>query len=158
MASIRAASATISSRAFRRSFVRLSSVTRQVSPRWIFSLTVVASAVPGWSGAREGRYPGTVVAVDQAVGTIVVEGMGPWRVKEGATQFERRTFAVTHATEFVRLERASGTAPSGWTRDFVESALPAWDVKPGDWVIVTLEPDGKRPTAVKIDVWEPLEL
>ncbi len=127
---------------------------------WIAALTalaVVAPAIPGWSDARGGKYSGTVVAVNQTAGTIVVEGMGPWRVKEGVTQVERRTIGVMPSTEFVRLKRATGLAPSGWIGDFVESALPGWQVKPGDWVIVTLEPDGKRPTAVKIDVWEPGE-
>jgi hypothetical protein len=127
---------------------------------WIAAVTifaVVASAMPGWSDAGGGKYSGKLVAVDRSAGTIVVEGMGPWRVKEGVTQLERRTFAVASATEFVSLKRASGTAPSGWTGDFVESALPGWQVQPGDWVIVTLAPDGRPPTAIKIDVWEPSE-
>ena len=121
-------------------------------------VVVLASVASGPCDAAERKYPGTVAAVDQTAGTLVVEGMGPWQVKDGVTQVERRTFAVTSSTEFVRLERASGIAPSGWTRDFVESALPRWQVKPGDWVIVTLAPAGKRPTAVKIVVWKPSEL
>jgi hypothetical protein len=99
-----------------------------------------------------------VVAVDRTAGTIIVEGMGPWQIKDGVTQLERRTIGVMPSTEFVRLKRATGAAPSGWVGDFVESALPGWQVKPGDWVTVTLERDRKRPTAVKIDVWKPREL
>lgn len=118
-------------------------------------LTVVAPAIPGWGEARDGKYSGTVVAVDQTTGTIVVEGMGPWQVKEGVTQLERRTIGVMPSTAFVRLKRATGPAPSGWVGDFVESALPGWQVKPGDWVTVTVKPDDKQPTAVRIDVWEP---
>lgn len=127
---------------------------------WIAALTVlavIAPAMPGWSEARDGKYSGTVVAVDRSAGTIVVEGMGPWQVKEGVTQVERRTIGVMPSTEFVRLKRATGPAPSGWTGDFVESALPGWQVKPGDWVTVTVKADDKRPTAVRIDVWEPSE-
>jgi hypothetical protein len=127
---------------------------------WIAALTVlavVAPAIPGWSDARGGKYSGTVVAVDQAAGTIVVEGMGPWRIKEGVTQLERRTIGLMPSTEFVRLTRATGPAPSGWVGDFVESALPGWQVKPGDWVTVTVKTDDKRPTAVRVDVWEPSE-
>jgi hypothetical protein len=133
---------------------------KRASSIWIAALTVltvVASAVPGWSDARDGNYSGKLVAVDQAAGTIVVEGMGPWQVKEGVTQVERRTIGVVPSTEFVRLERATGPAPSGWVGDFVESALPRWQVKPGDWVIVTMKPDDRRPTAVRIAVWEPRE-
>jgi hypothetical protein len=128
---------------------------------WIAALTVlavVAPAIPGWSDARGGKYSGTVVALDQTAGTIVVEGIGPWRIKEGVTQVERRTIGIMPSAEFVRLKRASGPAPSGWVGDFVESALPAWQVKPGDWVTVTVKTDDKRPTAVRIDVSDPSEL
>ena len=121
-------------------------------------VVVLASAASGPCEAAERKYSGTVAAVDQTAGTIVVEGMGPWQVKDGVSQVERRAFVVTSSTEFVRLQRASGIAPSGWTRDFVESALPRWQVELGEWVIVTLAPDGKRPTAVKIVVWKPSEL
>jgi hypothetical protein len=121
-------------------------------------LAIVAWAIPAWSAGREARYSGTVIAVDRAAGTIVVEGMGPWRVKDGVTQLERRTISVAPSAEFVRLKRASGVAPSGWTGDFIESPLPAWQVKAGDWVTVSLQPDAKRPTAIRIDVGEPGEL
>ncbi|HEY7654608.1 MAG TPA: hypothetical protein VIG07_17465 [Methylomirabilota bacterium] len=127
---------------------------------WIAALTilvVVAPAIAGGSDARGGKYSGTVIKVDQSAGTIVVEGMGPWQIKEGVTQLERRTIGVMPSTEFVRLKRATGPAPSGWVGDFVESALPGWQVKPGDWVTVTVKTDDKRPTAVRIDVWEPSE-
>lgn len=95
--------------------------------------------------------------MNQTAGTIVVEGMGPWQVKDGITQVERRTIGVMPSTAFARLNRASGPAPSGWVGDFVESALAAWQVKPGNGVTVTVKTNGKRPTAVRIDVWEPSE-
>jgi hypothetical protein len=99
-----------------------------------------------------------VIAVDRTAGTIVVEGMGPWRIKDGVTQLERRTISVAPSAAFVRLARASGAAPSGWAGDFVESPLPAWQVKAGDWVTVGLETGAGRPTAVRIDVGDPSEL
>jgi hypothetical protein len=120
-------------------------------------LAIVALAIPGWSADRASRYSGTVVAVDQAAGTIIIDGMGPWRVKDGVTQLERRTVGVMPSTEFVRLKRATGAAPSGWVGDFVESALPERQVKPGEWVTVTVKTEDKRPTAVRVDVWEPSE-
>lgn len=118
---------------------------------------LIAWAAPAWGAPEQTRYSGTVVAVDRSAGTLVVEGMGPWRVKEGVTQVERRTIAVAPSAAFVGLARATGPAPSGWTGDFVESPLPAWQVKPGDWVTVGLEPGAGRPTAVRIDVGEPSE-
>jgi hypothetical protein len=140
-------------------------MTRSTSGRvWVVvvvatMLALAASPIPGWSGdVREAGYSGTVVAVDRAAGTIVVEGMGPWRVKDGVTQLERRTIAVVPSTELMRLKRATGVAPSGWPGDFVESALPEWQVKPGDWVTVAVKPDGTRMTAIRIDVADPGEL
>lgn len=125
----------------------------------VTALGIVTSPIPGWCGdVGEVRYSGTVVAVDRAAGAIVVEGMGPWRVKDGVTQLERRTIVVTPSTELMRLERATGVAPSGWPGDFVESALPEWQVRPGDWVTVVVKPDGTRMTAIRIDVADPGEL
>ena len=127
---------------------------------WIVASTVLgvaALASPGRSDDREGKYSGTVVAVDQAAGTIVVEGMGPWQVKAGVTQLERRTIGIMPSTAFVRLKRATGPAPRGWVGDFVESALSERQVKPGEWVTVTVKAEDKRPTAVRVDVWEPSE-
>ncbi|HZP36347.1 MAG TPA: hypothetical protein VFE48_07640 [Methylomirabilota bacterium] len=120
-------------------------------------LLVGLLAMPQWSSAQDAKYSGTVVSVDQPAGTIVVEGMGPWQVKNGVTQFQRRTIAIGPSTEFVRLERASGPAPSGWVGDFVERDATEQQVKPGDWVTVTLSTQGKRPTAARVDVWEPSE-
>jgi hypothetical protein len=122
-------------------------------------MVIAASAIPGLSSdAGQAKYSGTVVAVDRAAGTIVVEGMGPWRIKDGVTQLQRRTIGVVPSTEFVRLKRATGAAPSGWQGDFVESALPEWQVKPGDWVTVTAKPDGARMTAARIEIGDPREL
>ena len=122
-------------------------------------MVMAATAIPGGSSdAGQAKYSGTVVAVDRAAHTIAVEGMGPWRVKDGVTQLERRTIGVAASTEFVRLKRATGAAPSGWAGDFVESALPEWQVKPGDWVTVTAKADGARMTAARIDIGDPSEL
>jgi hypothetical protein len=120
------------------------------------AVTITGSAIPGrGDDAREFKYSGTVVAIDQGAGTMIVEGMGPWRVKDGVTQLERRTVGVAPAAEFVRIERATGAAPSGWAGDFIESALPRWQVKAGDWVTVAGKRDGGRMTAIRIDVGEP---
>ncbi len=123
--------------------------TRRVAV--LVAVAVVAWAIPTWSDGQERKYSGTVLSV------IVVGDMGPWRIKEGVTQVDRRTIGVTPSTEFVSVKRASGPAPSGWVGDFIESVLPGWQVKPGDWVTVIVKADDKRPTAVRIYVWEPTE-
>ena len=103
-------------------------------------VAVVAWVIPTWSDGQERKYSGTVLSVDRSAGVIVVGDMGPWRIKDGVTQVDRRTIEVTPSTEFVSVRRASGPAPSGWVGDFVESVLPGWQVKPGDWVTVIVKP------------------
>jgi hypothetical protein len=117
--------------------------------------SILAWAAPAWPADQEARYSGTVVSVDRAGGLIVVEGMGPWRVEGGVTQLERRSIAVGPSTALVKVRRASGVAPSGWTGDFVESMLEPWQVGVGDWVTVTFEHDGGRPAAIRITVVDP---
>ena len=122
----------------------------------LLGLVVATLAIPGRSHAQ-GKYSGTVISADQAAGTIVVEGMGPWLIKNGVTQVQRRTIRIVSSTDFVRVERATGPAPSGWVGGFVESKLADRQVSPGDWVTVTLTAEDGRPTAARVDVWQPRE-
>jgi hypothetical protein len=123
----------------------------------LVAVAVVAWVLPTRSDGQERKYSGTVFSVDRSAGVVVVGDVGPWRIEDGVTQVDRRTIAVTPSTEFVSVRRASGPAPSGWVGDFVESVLPGWHVKPGDWVTVLVTAGGTRPTAVRIYVWEPPE-
>ena len=123
----------------------------------LLAVAVATWVIPTWSDGQERKYSGTVLSVDRSAGVVVVGDMGPWRIKDGVTQVDRRTIAVAPSTEFVSVRRASGPAPSGWVGDFVESVLPGWQVKPGDWVTVIVKGGDKRPTAGRISVWEPTE-
>jgi hypothetical protein len=93
--------------------------------------------------------------VDQSAGTVVLAEIGPWHIKGGETEITRRTIAVTSATEFARVKRMADAGPSGWRGDFAEAPLPAWQVKPGDFVTVMTRDEDRPPTAVKITVIEP---
>jgi hypothetical protein len=112
---------------------------------------ILALAAPGRAEAAAARHAGLVLAVDRTGGTLVVGDMGPL-LENGTSQITRYTMQVTPSTEFVRVKRASGVAPSGWFGDYVETKLSAWDVKPGDFVAVASEGDGRRVKAVKITV------
>ncbi|HXJ82071.1 MAG TPA: hypothetical protein VMS64_25725 [Candidatus Methylomirabilis sp.] len=101
-------------------------------------------------------HAGLVVAVDRNGGTVAVGDMGPL-LSNGTSEITRYTMRVTPSTEFVRVQRASGVAPSGWVGDYVETKLRAWDVKPGDFVAVVTEGQGQQLRAVKIIVVEPSE-
>jgi hypothetical protein len=101
--------------------------------------------------AAAGRRAGLVMSVDRSAGTIVLGDMGP-RLPSGESKVTPQAIRVTPSTQFVRVRRAEDIAPSGWRGDYVESRLPAWEVKPGDWVTATVEDEGARPTAVKVMV------
>lgn len=127
---------------------------------WAVASVVILSfiALPslGRAEAVRARHAGVVVAVDKAAGTIVVGDMGPM-LPGGESKIAQYTMAVTPSTEFVRVKRAAGAAPSGWLNDYVETALPAWDVKPGDWVAAIAEKDNQRLKATKIMVVDTTE-
>jgi len=90
-----------------------------------------------------------VVSVEKAA--FVMGDMGPL-LQSGRSEITRYTIEATPATEFVHVKRASGVAPSGWFGDWVETRLPPMEVKPGDFVAVTTEGQGRRLKAVKVTV------
>jgi len=94
---------------------------------------------------------GAVLTVDRDAGRIVVGDMGPL-LASGSSELSRRSIRVTPSTEFVMVKRAAGTAPSGFVGDYVESRLAAWDVRPGDYVTVTVRPGQGDAEAIKITV------
>src|SRR5262245_171337 len=119
----------------------------------LLGVALLAAATAAWATPYRAGYAGDVLGVDRAAGTIVVGDMGPLR-STGTSEIARRTIQVTPATEFVLVARAMGAAPTGWIGDYVETALPPWQVKPGDFVSITMSSDTARPEAVKVMVVE----
>ena len=117
----------------------------------IAGLALLASASAGWCASGTVTYAGSILAVDAATGNIVVGDMGPLQ-NDGRSEIARRSIVVTPSTQFTKVTRAQGVAPSGWIGDFVTAQLSPSDVKPGNFVAVTasLEPNG--PQAVKVTV------
>src|SRR5262249_41173615 len=118
---------------------------------WVFGVVSLASASVGWSAPETTRVAGNVLAVDASKGHIVVGDMGPL-LDDGRSNIIRRGIPVTSSTEFTRVARANGIGPSGWIGDYVATKLSPWDVKPGDFVAVTVRPGQERPEALEITV------
>ena len=112
---------------------------------------LVVLALPLWAGETT-NISGTIVALNKEAGTIVVGEVGPWRVKEGATEITPRTVAVTAGTEFKQVKRAAGAGPTGWVGEFVEVAIGPWELKKGDFVTVQIRHEEQRLTALKVAV------
>ena len=118
---------------------------------WVFGLVFLASASVGWSAPETIHVAGNVLAVDASLGKIVVGDVGPL-LADGQSEVTRRSIRVTTFTEFTRVTRADGVAPSGWIGDYVATRLPRWGVKPGDFVAVTVRPERSGSEALEITV------
>jgi hypothetical protein len=117
-------------------------------------LAFLGIAAAGWAAPESPGVAGEVLAVDRATGRIVVGDTGP-RLPSGDSEVLRRSIRVTPATEFVVVSRAVGAAPTGWTGDYVERSLAPWDVKPGEFVSVSIREGDAGPQALKVTVVGP---
>jgi len=124
---------------------------RRVLIGGIAALSILGPAAAAWSAAATSRYSGSVLAVNQTAGTMTVASMGP-RLASGESKATPVTVQITPSTEFVRARRAADVAPSGWIGGFEEISLPAWEVKPGDWVAVAAEGTGGGTKATRVTV------
>jgi hypothetical protein len=118
---------------------------------WVFGLVSLVSASVSWSAPETPHVAGNVLGLDASRGSIVVGDMGP-SLDDGQGPIIRRSIRVTSSTEFTRVARADGVAPSGWIGDYVATKLSPWDVKPGDFVAITVKPGQDRPEAIEITV------
>jgi hypothetical protein len=92
--------------------------------------------------------------VDRAAGTITIEAIGPWRVKDGRTVTTRVTVELDGSTAWTRARRAAGADPSGWDGEFIEVPQDAWGLKPGDYATVEVQRVGERQVATRVTVSE----
>jgi hypothetical protein len=117
----------------------------------VIVVTLLAPASAGSSGAEATAYAGDVVSVDKTAGKIVIADMGP-ALGDGRSQIVQRSIQVTPSTEFVRVTRATGPAPSGYAGDFIETRVAPWQVNPGDYVAVTVKPERGGSQALKVTI------
>ena len=115
---------------------------------------LLSLAAPGSAEAGATRHSGIVAAVDQAAGTIVIEEIGPWRLKDGQTVITRLTVKPDGSTAWTRARRAAGVGPSGWHGEFIEAPQDAWGLKRGEYATVELERVGTRQVATRVTVSE----
>jgi len=117
----------------------------------IVGLALLASASAGWCAPSTVDYAGNVLSVDAATGTIVVGDMGPLQ-NDGRSEIARRSIVVTPSTEFTKVIRTQGVAPSGWIGDYVTTGVAPSEVKPGDFVAITASLEQNGPQALKVTV------
>jgi hypothetical protein len=112
------------------------------------SILLVAGGQSGAATAEVVKHSGTIVEIDAHGAQLVLEEVGPWRVRDGVTQVIRRTIALTPATDVVIAVRVN--PPGGYAGDFVEGPLAMFALEPGDVITVDCRREGPRLVAVKI--------
>lgn len=80
------------------------------------------------------RRSGRVMGIDDRVGMILIEEVGPWQVRKGVTQVTRHTIVVTPSTKIASHIRVNVAGRFGG--DFIEVPLTLSDVSVGDFVTV----------------------
>jgi hypothetical protein len=114
----------------------------------------VAAAFPVAAAAEAERRSGTVVAVDRAGGTVVVEEIGPGRGAEG-NEVARHRIVLEPTTPVVGITRAAGPAPDGWAGGFVQTQLGREALREGAFVTVALRREDGQLTAEQVTVVTP---
>ena len=83
---------------------------------------------------------------------LILEEVGPWRVEQGRTVVIERTVALTADTKFNSFIRVN--VPGAFAGDFLEVALDADSVTPGDFVTVEGVRERGRLVAVRVTIAE----
>ena len=95
----------------------------------VLAAALAVEAMPASVTAQTVRHSGTVVAMDTERGRLVLDEIGPWRVRGGVTQVRRLAIVFTPATDFLIALRAN--PPDGFLGQFIEGRLEAADVEVG---------------------------
>lgn len=119
------------------------------------ALALALGAVPATLTAATGStttYSGTLVTIDPEGGVLIFEEVGPWRVERGATVVTRRSALFTAATKFNTFIRVN--VPGAFAGDFLEVALDADSLTPGDFVTAECVRERGRLVAVRVTLAE----
>jgi hypothetical protein len=115
-------------------------------------LVVVIPVVSLSAGPPSTRHSGTITAIDPEGGVLLLQEVGPWLVEQGRTVLTRRSVVLTADTKFNTFIRA--TVPGGFAGDFLEVALDAASVTPGDFATVECVRERGRLVAVRVTLAE----
>lgn len=88
------------------------------------------------------RHTGTVVFIDAERGVLILDEVGPWRVKNGRTVTTRLTIDLTRETRVNTFIRVN--VPDRFAGDFLEVVLDAHDVTMGDVVTIDCRHEAGR--------------
>jgi hypothetical protein len=112
-------------------------------------LAWLLAAAPAEAATLE-KHSGVVTGIE---GTrITIDEMGPWLGPD--TKPMRRVFELTSATRVERVERTA-TGSEGWSWSYVGRPEEPSDLRPGDYVTVTVDPEKRRSAAIEVQAVQP---
>jgi hypothetical protein len=94
----------------------------------------LAGGPPGGARADGLRHSGTIVAVDQAKGTITMDEMGPW-YGEG-TGVRRVILPLRSDIQAALVQRTASPGADGWPGAYTALPLSLADLRVGDHITV----------------------
>ncbi len=113
----------------------------------IVTFTVaIACAMTLVSGAEAARRAGTIVAVDPAARTLVMEEMGV------AGRLQRLTVEVAPDARVVRSERSAAREAVDPASPFTVTSIGVAGLHPGDFVVIESLPGTQAEVATSVDV------
>jgi hypothetical protein len=105
--------------------------------------------------AGSGRHSGTVVAVDEARGILVLEELGPWTGNLDTTMVRREVRLDPGAKTTLVRRDPDGTGANGWRGGFTETSIAPWELRVGDYVTIETIRRGEDLVAASIEVLRP---
>src|SRR5215510_8917602 len=102
--------------------------------RFALALAIVTVGLVPSIGASEERHSGTVVSLDPAAGTLVLQELTASRSEAPAPV--TRAITVGSGARLLVLRRSTESGATAWPGGFVASPMPLADLRPGDFVTV----------------------
>ena len=119
----------------------------------LLPLLVGVSLVVSAHAADDVKHSGRIVAVQAAGRSITLEEIGPWDGLQA--RVTELSVVVTPATKIKGVTRANKRDPSGWRGGFMEFPMAIPELRPGDFVTVSVRKHGLSVAADSIEVLRP---
>lgn len=128
----------------------MTTATRTAAAMLIVGLVSLGLTAP--PAHADERHSGRIMGIDDRVGMILIEEVGPRQVRKGVTQVTRHTIVVTPSTKIASHIRVN--VPGRFGGDFIEVPLTLSDVSLGDFVTVECRRERGQLIALSIAVAE----
>ena len=100
-------------------------------------------------------HSGIVTSVDAARGTLILQEMGPWNGPDTNPTSVSIALQPTTIVEVVQRSTVGNARENGWQGGYISSPMKAGDLYAGEFANVSTVRDGRRLSAVSVEVVQP---